>query len=158
MCLNWASTDLWEPWGGNPQGDPAEFRRNDGPAVPSAMGLCHRRWYNRSPSTGTERECCNAPITSSADETHDTIIKRPWTQSTTPRTREEIWYTAELNTDRSMVTLHVVSSLDGFIAKNDNSVSWLDNFGEVYEAGVSEESADEVIEGSRLLCARFSHV
>ncbi len=52
---------------------------------------------------------------------------------------------SELNTDRSTVTLHVVSSLDGFIAKNDNSVSWLDNFGEVYEAGVSEESAEEVI-------------
>ncbi|MGO9914703.1 MAG: dihydrofolate reductase family protein [Isosphaeraceae bacterium] len=50
-----------------------------------------------------------------------------------------------MNTDRSTVTLHVVSSLDGFIAKNDNSVSWLDNFGEVYEAGVSEESAEEVI-------------
>jgi dihydrofolate reductase len=38
-----------------------------------------------------------------------------------------------------------VSSLDGFIAKNDNSVSWLDNSGDVYEAGVSEESAEEVI-------------
>ena len=40
------------------------------------------------------------------------------------------------------VTLHVVSSLDGFIAKNDNSVSWLDSTS-VYEAGVSisEEEA-----------------
>ena len=40
------------------------------------------------------------------------------------------------------VTLHVVSSLDGFIAKKDNSVSWLDSTG-VYEAGVSisEEEA-----------------
>src|SRR3954451_9192228 len=35
------------------------------------------------------------------------------------------------------VTLHVVSSLDGFIAKKDNSVSWLDSSGGVYEAGVS---------------------
>jgi len=35
------------------------------------------------------------------------------------------------------VTLHVVSSLDGFIAKKDNSVSWLDSPGSVYEAGVS---------------------
>jgi dihydrofolate reductase len=34
------------------------------------------------------------------------------------------------------VTLHAVSSLDGFIAKPDNSVSWLDS-GSVYEAGVS---------------------
>jgi dihydrofolate reductase len=47
--------------------------------------------------------------------------------------------------NRSTVTLHVVSSLDGFIAKNDNSVSWLDFSEEVYERGVSEASADEVI-------------
>ncbi len=40
------------------------------------------------------------------------------------------------------VTLHMVSSLDGFIAKNDNSVSWLET-GSVYEAGVSI-SAEEV--------------
>ncbi|HTP31015.1 MAG TPA: dihydrofolate reductase family protein [Candidatus Acidoferrales bacterium] len=37
----------------------------------------------------------------------------------------------------SRVTLHVVSSLDGFIARKDNSVSWLDTNGSVYEAGVS---------------------
>ncbi|MFY9937717.1 MAG: dihydrofolate reductase, partial [Silvibacterium sp.] len=37
---------------------------------------------------------------------------------------------------RSTVTLHVVSSLDGFIARKDNSVSWMDSTG-VYEAGVS---------------------
>jgi dihydrofolate reductase len=37
----------------------------------------------------------------------------------------------------------MVSSLDGFIAKRDNSVSWLDVNGSVYEAGVSisEEEA-----------------
>src|SRR5262245_23737369 len=37
----------------------------------------------------------------------------------------------------------MVSSLDGFIAKNDNSVSWLNSTGNVYEAGVtiSEEEA-----------------
>ena len=41
------------------------------------------------------------------------------------------------------VTLHVVSSLDGFIAKKDNSVSWLQGTRSVYEAGVSisEEEA-----------------
>jgi dihydrofolate reductase len=42
------------------------------------------------------------------------------------------------------VTLHAVSSLDGFIARKDNSVSWLDVPGSVYEAGVSisqEEAA-----------------
>jgi hypothetical protein len=31
-----------------------------------------------------------------------------------------------MNANKSTVTLHVVSSLDGFIAKNDNSVSRLD--------------------------------
>ncbi|GGA67472.1 dihydrofolate reductase [Edaphobacter acidisoli] len=38
----------------------------------------------------------------------------------------------------------MVASLDGFIAKNDNTVSWLDGNGAVYEAGVSvspEEAA-----------------
>jgi dihydrofolate reductase len=42
------------------------------------------------------------------------------------------------------VTLHVVSSLDGFIARKDNSVSWMDVQGSIYEAGVSisdEEAA-----------------
>ena len=41
----------------------------------------------------------------------------------------------------------MVSSLDGFIARNDNSVSWLDDTGNVYEAGVStseEEAANFV--------------
>src|SRR5271169_6796895 len=48
----------------------------------------------------------------------------------------------EGNAKGQNVTLHVVSSLDGFIAKKDNSVSWLDG-GSVYEAGVSisEEEA-----------------
>ena len=47
------------------------------------------------------------------------------------------------NAEGSKVTLHVVSSLDGFIAKKDNSVSWLEDNGSVYEAGVSisEEEA-----------------
>jgi dihydrofolate reductase len=45
---------------------------------------------------------------------------------------------------RSTVTLHVVSSLDGFIAKKDNSVSWMDS-GDVYERGVTDDGA-EVIE------------
>ena len=43
----------------------------------------------------------------------------------------------------SRVTLHVVSSLDGFIARKDNNVSWLES-GSVYEAGISisaEEAA-----------------
>ena len=49
----------------------------------------------------------------------------------------------EGNATGSRVTLHAVSSLDGFIARKDNSVSWLDVKGGVYEAGVSisEEEA-----------------
>ena len=47
------------------------------------------------------------------------------------------------NPTRPTVTLHMVSSLDGIIAKKDNSVSWLNDSGEVYEKGVSisEEEA-----------------
>lgn len=37
----------------------------------------------------------------------------------------------------SRITLHMVSSLDGFIAKKDNSVSWMDSPASVYEGGVS---------------------
>src|SRR5277367_1540897 len=50
---------------------------------------------------------------------------------------------SEKNAKGRSVTLHMVSSLDGFIAKKDNSVSWLDSTGSVYEAGVSisEEEA-----------------
>jgi dihydrofolate reductase len=43
----------------------------------------------------------------------------------------------EVNAKTSRITLHMVSSLDGFIASKDNSVSWLDSDGSVYEAGVS---------------------
>ena len=42
---------------------------------------------------------------------------------------------------RSTVTLHVVSSLDGFIAKKDNSVSWMDS-SDVYERGVTDDGSD----------------
>ena len=51
----------------------------------------------------------------------------------------------DVNARRSTVTLHVVSSLDGFIARKDNSVSWLDSSGDVYEKGVSEGDADDVV-------------
>jgi dihydrofolate reductase len=44
-----------------------------------------------------------------------------------------------------MVTLHVVSSLDGFIARHDNSVSWLESSGDVYDRGVSEDSAGDIV-------------
>jgi len=44
---------------------------------------------------------------------------------------------SEGNAKGRRVTLHMVCSLDGFIAKKDNSVSWLDSAGSVYAAGVS---------------------
>jgi len=49
----------------------------------------------------------------------------------------------EAKARRSTVILHMVSSLDGIIAKKDNSVSWLDSPGDVYEKGVSEGTADD---------------
>jgi|SRR5271169_2470243 len=54
---------------------------------------------------------------------------------------------SEGNAKGRNVTLHIVSSLDGFIAKPDNSVSRLGDPGSVYEAGVSiteEEAANFV--------------
>lgn len=45
-----------------------------------------------------------------------------------------------------MITLHVVSSLDGIIARTDNTVSWLDGYGETYDRGVSEAGAAEAID------------
>jgi dihydrofolate reductase len=44
-----------------------------------------------------------------------------------------------------MVTLQMVASLDGFIARKDNSVSWLDGYEDVYDGGVSEESGAEIV-------------
>ena len=40
------------------------------------------------------------------------------------------------------VTIHMVSSLDGFIAKKNNSVSWFES-ADNYEKGVTEENAEE---------------
>src|SRR4029077_3379420 len=51
---------------------------------------------------------------------------------------------SEVNANRSTVTLHVVSSLDGFIAKKDNSVSWMDSSGDVYERGVTDDGAEVI--------------
>ena len=47
---------------------------------------------------------------------------------------------------KSTVTLHVVSSLDGFIARKDNTVSWLESPADAYERGVSEQSAEAGVE------------
>src|SRR6185312_5981535 len=50
---------------------------------------------------------------------------------------------------RPRVTLHAVASLDGFIARKDNSVSWLEGNGQVYQAGVSlsEEEIATFVKG-----------
>jgi len=45
-----------------------------------------------------------------------------------------------------MITLHVVSSLDGIIARTDNTVSWLDGYGETYDRGVSEAAAAQALD------------
>src|SRR5271156_4533713 len=42
---------------------------------------------------------------------------------------------------RSTVTLHVVASLDGFIARKDNSISWMDS-SDVYERGVADDGTE----------------
>ncbi|HEY3743060.1 MAG TPA: dihydrofolate reductase family protein [Bryobacteraceae bacterium] len=44
---------------------------------------------------------------------------------------------------KSTVTLHVVASLDGFIAKKDNSVSWMDT-SDVYDKGITDEGSEVV--------------
>jgi dihydrofolate reductase len=40
----------------------------------------------------------------------------------------------------STITLHLVSSLDGFIARKDNSISWMDS-ADIYEKGVTDDGA-----------------
>ena len=42
------------------------------------------------------------------------------------------------------VTIHMVSSLDGFIAKKDNSVSWFDTV-DYYEKGVEQQNVEEFL-------------
>lgn len=49
-----------------------------------------------------------------------------------------------MTTDTSKVTIHMVSSLDGVIAKKDGSVSWLES-SDNYEKGVIGENAEEFI-------------
>ena len=50
---------------------------------------------------------------------------------------------AGANPKKTKVTLHVVCSLDGIIARKDNSVSWLDSPSDIYEKGVPEGSAQD---------------
>ena len=49
---------------------------------------------------------------------------------------------SDRNKEGPSVTLHMVSSLDGFVAKKDNSVSWINSTGSVYEARVSVSEED----------------
>jgi dihydrofolate reductase len=43
----------------------------------------------------------------------------------------------------SRVTLHVVASLDGFIARKDNTVSWLESPSDAYDRGMPEGSVED---------------
>lgn len=47
-------------------------------------------------------------------------------------------------THPSRVTIHMVSSLDGYIAKKDNDVSWFETT-DHYEKGVIEEDSEEFL-------------
>ena len=49
-----------------------------------------------------------------------------------------------MTTDQFKITVHMVSSLDGFIAKKDNSVSWFET-SDNYEKGTSEASPEEFL-------------
>jgi dihydrofolate reductase len=49
-----------------------------------------------------------------------------------------------MTTDSFKVTIHMVSSLDGIIAKKDNSVSWFET-SDYYEKGVNEQDAEEFL-------------
>ena len=49
-----------------------------------------------------------------------------------------------MTTDAFKVTIHMVSSLDGIIAKKDNSVSWFET-SDYYEKGATEQDAEEFL-------------
>jgi dihydrofolate reductase len=49
-----------------------------------------------------------------------------------------------MTTDTSKVTVHMVSSLDGIVAKKDNSVSWFEASSR-YEKGVNGEDPEEFL-------------
>src|SRR6188508_2027382 len=49
-----------------------------------------------------------------------------------------------MTTDSFKVTIHMVSSLDGIIAKKDNSVSWFET-SDYYEKGVTEQNTEEFL-------------
>src|SRR4030095_15304794 len=49
-----------------------------------------------------------------------------------------------MTTDTFKLTIHMVSSLDGIIAKKDNSVSWFET-SDYYEKGVTEQNTEEFL-------------
>jgi len=49
-----------------------------------------------------------------------------------------------MTTDTFKITIHMVSSLDGIIAKKDNSVSWFETL-DNYEKGVTAQDAEEFL-------------
>jgi dihydrofolate reductase len=49
-----------------------------------------------------------------------------------------------MTTDQSVVTIHMVASVDGFIEKKDGSLSWLEST-DSYDRGIGYEGADELI-------------
>jgi dihydrofolate reductase len=49
-----------------------------------------------------------------------------------------------MTTTTFKVTIHMVSSLDGIIAKKDNSVSWFET-SDYYEKGITEQGAEEFL-------------
>ena len=49
-----------------------------------------------------------------------------------------------MSTQSLTVTIHMVSSLDGFIAKKDNSISWFET-SDSYEKGVSGQDPEEFL-------------
>ncbi len=59
---------------------------------------------------------------------------------------------SEETANASKITLHLVSSLDGFIARKDNSVSWLDSCGSVYERGISISEEETAAFVSKIDC------
>jgi len=59
--------------------------------------------------------------------------------------------------NKPLVTLHMVSSLDGFIARKDNSVAWLEECGGEYEAGVAITDDDMAAFMKSIDCYVMAH-
>ena len=47
--------------------------------------------------------------------------------------------------ERPEVTLHLATSLDGYIAHRDHTVSWLESPDDAYPAGASVQPINEVV-------------